>query len=255
MHRRGTIASGVLEGVRDRHLTRLSHGEVMAMRKRDARPPRGPGHYSEDGGWWWDDDQHRWFHTSGQEDVLEIEAEDVSGLSPLRSMLQTLTGGWFTLYSRFAGRARSADPRWPTYLIEGATFPVIRGEPLDHLQAQGAWVDTIEKQFREMHQQLVREGRRPTGHGRHWWSHVYRRPTLDWDTSPDGSPTPRAARSLEDDLGTRRELVPTDNIHLTCASFLSAVSRSGLRSQLAGRPRRRCCVVRGGVGGGRSTAS
>ncbi|MGZ6869488.1 MAG: hypothetical protein ACXVHI_04130, partial [Frankiaceae bacterium] len=72
----------------------------------DARPPRGPGHYSEDGGWWWDDDQHRWFHTSGQEDVLEIEAEDVSGLSPLRSMLQTLTEGGSTLYSRPHGPRR-----------------------------------------------------------------------------------------------------------------------------------------------------
>ena len=158
------------------------------MRKREVRPPGGPGHYSEDGAWWWDDDHDRWLRTTGQKDVLEIEAEDVSGVSPLWSMFQTLAGGWCTLYYRFVGRARSADPRWPTYSIKGATFPAIRGEPLDHLQGQGAWLDTIEKRFREMHQQLVRGGWRPTGHGAHWWPGVYRRPTLDWDTLPDEAP-------------------------------------------------------------------
>ncbi len=159
------------------------------MRKRrDAGPPRGPGHYSKDGRWWWDDGRRRWFRTTGQEDVLEIEAEDVRGLSPLWSAYQTLAGGWFTLYYRFGGRAQSADPRWPAYSVVGATFPVIRGEPLDHLQNQGAWVDTITARFDELHQRLVREGWRPSRHGAHWWSVVYRRPTLDWDTVPDGSP-------------------------------------------------------------------
>ena len=52
-------------------------------------------------------------------------------------------------------------------LDQGGDLPCHRGEPLDHLQGQGAWLDTIEKRFREMHQQLVREGWRPTGHGAH----------------------------------------------------------------------------------------
>jgi hypothetical protein len=130
----------------------------------------------------------RWFRTTGQEDVLEVEAEDVSGLSWLWSMFQTLAGGWFTLYYRFVGRARGADPRWPQYSIIGGTFPVIRGQSLDDVQGQGAWVDTITERFEELHQQLLGEGWRPAGHGAHWWSGVYRRPSLDWTTSPDASP-------------------------------------------------------------------
>jgi hypothetical protein len=53
------------------------------------RTPRGPGHYAEDGRWWWDDGQQRWFRVTDQEDVLEIEAEDVGGIS---SEVQVLPG-------------------------------------------------------------------------------------------------------------------------------------------------------------------
>ena len=55
-------------------------------------PPRGPGHYSQDGCWWWDDDQQRWFRVTEQKDVLEIEAEDVGGISLAASLLSTLSG-------------------------------------------------------------------------------------------------------------------------------------------------------------------
>jgi hypothetical protein len=55
----------------------------------DTGPPRGPGHYAEDGRWWWDDGQQRWFRVTDQEDVLEIEAEDVGGIS---SEVQVLPG-------------------------------------------------------------------------------------------------------------------------------------------------------------------
>ena len=103
-------------------------------------------------------------------------------------MFQTLAGGWPTLYYRFVGRARSADPGWPEYSIIGGTFPVIRWQSLDDVQGQGAWVDTIAECFDDLNQQLHREGWPPAGHGAHWWSAVYRRPSLDWNTSPDVSP-------------------------------------------------------------------
>jgi hypothetical protein len=45
----------------------------------DKGPPRGPGRYSQDNRWWWDDGHRYWFRVTDQEDVLEIEAEDVSG--------------------------------------------------------------------------------------------------------------------------------------------------------------------------------
>ena len=150
----------------------------------DTGPPRGPGHYAEDGRWWWDDGQARWFRTTGQEDVLEIEAEDVGGLSLAASLLTTLSSQYGNGYFRFVARARSADLRWPTYAMAGATFPATRPS-LEDVGAQGAWLDTQRERLDELHQQLVAEGWRPAGHGAHWWSAVYKRPDLDWDTPPD----------------------------------------------------------------------
>jgi hypothetical protein len=95
----------------------------------DTGPPRGPGHYSQDGRWWWDDHHQQWFRLTDQEDVLEIEAEDVG--------------------------------------------------------AQGAWLETQRERLQELHHQLLAEGWRPAGHGAHWWSAIYRRPDIDWDTTPD----------------------------------------------------------------------
>ena len=92
----------------------------------DTGPPRGVGHYSQDGRWWWDDGQGRWFRTVEQEDVLEIEAEDVGGISLAASLLTTLSSQYGNGYFRFVARARSADPRWPTYAIASATFPATR---------------------------------------------------------------------------------------------------------------------------------
>jgi hypothetical protein len=147
-------------------------------------PPRGPGHYSRDGRWWWDDGQQRWFRVTDQEDVLEIEAEDVGGTSLLASLLTTLSSQYGNGYFRFVARARSPDPRWPTYSVVGATFPATRPS-LDDVAAQGAWLETQRERFEELHQQLLAEGWRPAGRGARWWSASYRRPAIDWDTPPD----------------------------------------------------------------------
>ena len=95
----------------------------------DTGPPRGPGHYSDDGHWWWDDTHRRWFRTLDQEEVLEIEAEDVGGVSLAASLLTTLSSQYGNGYFRFLARARSPDPRWPTYAMAGATFPGTRPSP------------------------------------------------------------------------------------------------------------------------------
>jgi hypothetical protein len=150
----------------------------------DVGPPRGPGHYSDDGCWWWDDDQRRWFRITDQQDVLEIEAEDVGGISLAASLLTILSSQYGNGYFRFVGRARSADPRWPTYAMAGATFPATR-PTLEDVAAQGAWLETQRERFQELHQQLLAEGWRPAGRGANWWSALYRRPAIDWSTSTD----------------------------------------------------------------------
>ena len=160
----------------------------MFGRQQGAGPPRGPGHYSEDGRWWWDQAQHRWFRVTGQEDVLEVEAEDVGGTSLVASLLTTLASQYGNGYFRFVGRARSADPRWPTYAVSGATFPGTRPS-LEDAAAQGAWLETQRERFDELHQQLLAEGWRPAGRGDHWWSASYSRPAVDWDTPPDADVT------------------------------------------------------------------
>jgi hypothetical protein len=169
----------------------------------DTGPPRGPGHYSEDGRWWWDDEQGRWFRLTDREEVLEIEAEDMGGTSLAASLLTTLAGQYGNAYFRFVARARSADPRWPTYAMAGATFPATRPS-LDDVGAQGAWLETQRERFQELHQQLLAEGWQPAGHGAHWWSAIYKRPDLDWDTPADAQPSPSDPTDTSADTGDLR---------------------------------------------------
>ena len=109
-------------------------------------PPRGPGHYSQDGRWWWDDGQQRWFRVTDQEEVLEIEAEDMGGTSLAASLLTTLSSQYGNGYFRFVTRAHSADLRWPTYAMAGATFPGTRPS-LEDVGAQGAWLQDQRERF------------------------------------------------------------------------------------------------------------
>ena len=169
----------------------------------DAGPPRGPGHYSEDDRWWWDDDQGQWFRLTDRKDVLEVEVEDFGGTSLAASLATTLASQYGNAYFRFVARARGADPRWPTYAMAGATFPATRPS-LDDVGAQGAWPETQRARFEELHQQLLAEGWRPVGHGVHWWSAIYQRPDVDWDTPADAQPPPSATVDTASDRGDVR---------------------------------------------------
>ena len=168
----------------------------MARRscERSGGPPRGRGHYSADGGWWWEDGLGRWFRMRPAEDRLEIESESVGGTSAAAGVAEILGGPYGTAQYRFVGRAVSDDPRWPTYVVVGATFPATR-PTLDDVKAQGAWLDTMRDRLVELHATLLGEGWRPAGHGRHWWSGIYRRPCLDWDTPENAGPVQPARRT------------------------------------------------------------
>jgi hypothetical protein len=139
-------------------------------------PPRGPGHYSQDGRRWWEDALGRWFPVTDQEDELEIEAEDLASTSLPARLWTTLLTQYGTGYYRFVGRARSADPRWPTYQVTGASFPATG---LEDPSGKGAWATEQRARLDELHQQLLREGWRSAGRGDHWWSRRYRRPVVE----------------------------------------------------------------------------
>ena len=110
---------------------------------------------------------------TSQEQVLEIEAEDVGGTSPSASLLTTVFSQYGTGTFRFVARPRGDGPQ--RHAVIGATFPGTRPS-LENVAAQGGWVDLQRERFQELHQELVREGWRPAGHGAHWWSAIYRRP-------------------------------------------------------------------------------
>ena len=118
-----------------------------------------------------------------QEDVLEIEAEDVGGISPLASLLTTVFSQYGTGTFRFVARPRGTGPGAPPDAVIGATFPGTRPS-IDDVAAQGAWVDIQRERFQELHQQLLRDGWRPAGHGAHWWSAIYHRPANDKEHTP-----------------------------------------------------------------------
>jgi hypothetical protein len=139
-------------------------------------PSRGPGHYSGDGRRWWDDCHRRWFPVTDKQDELEVEVEDLGATSLPARLLTSLVTQYGTSYFRFVGRARSADSRWPTYRAIGASFPATG---LDDPSGKGAWAEEQRGRLEELHQQLLREGWRPAGHGDHWWSRRYRRPVVD----------------------------------------------------------------------------
>ena len=113
----------------------------------------------------------------GSEQVLEIEAEDVGGTSPMASLLTTVFSQYGTGTFRFVARPRGAGPQRPEPVV-GATFPGTRPS-IEDVAAQGAWLDIQRGRFQELHHQLVRDGWRPAGQGAHWWSAVYRRPATD----------------------------------------------------------------------------
>lgn len=145
-------------------------------------PPRGRGHYDDDGARWWDDPTQRWYPTTTDEDVLEIDIEDAGHTSMLRSIATTLTGQQGVQTFRFVGRARSSDPRYGDYTVPSGTFPVLPLElPVARLRPDGAYGDEMRARLAELEQLLVDHGWRLDGRGEHWWSKIYRRPTLDWD--------------------------------------------------------------------------
>ena len=125
-------------------------------------PPRGPGHYSEDGRRWWEDGHRRWFPVTDQEDELEIEVEDLGATSLSARLWTTLVTQYGTRYCRFVGQARSADARWPTYRAIGASFPATG---LEDPGGKGAWATEQRARLEELHQKLLRvgitSGRRP----------------------------------------------------------------------------------------------
>jgi hypothetical protein len=111
---------------------------MIKMRRRGARPPRGPAHYPADGRRWFDERGQRWLPVIEGQDTLVIELEDINAAYWWAALLATLVSTFGNAYSRFVGHATSTDPRWPTYQITSATFTRVRGLP-DSLLPEEAW--------------------------------------------------------------------------------------------------------------------
>lgn len=161
------------------------------MRKQDMAtrdgPPRGRGHYKDDGSQWWDDTRERWFSTTDDEDVLEIDVENAGHTSMLRSIATTMTGQHGTQSYRFVARARSGDPRWGAFTVASGTFPVLPLQlPIERIGPDDAYGDEMRARLEELDRALVEQGWRPAGQGERWWSTRYTRRCLNWDTPPDG---------------------------------------------------------------------
>lgn len=145
-------------------------------------PPRGRGHYNDDGTQWWDDNRQRWFRTTADEDLLEIDVEDAGHTSMLRSIATTMTGQHGAQSYRFVARAHSGDPQWSDFTVTSGTFPVLPLQlPIDRVGPDEAYGDEMRARLDELERELVAQGWRPAGQGEHWWSKRYTRSCLDWD--------------------------------------------------------------------------
>jgi hypothetical protein len=86
-------------------------------------------------------------------------------------------------------RARSADARWPTYQVAGASFPATG---LKDPGGTGAWAGQQRARLEELPQQLLGEGWRLVGRGERWWSRRYRRPVMELTAAGPAEPGARA---------------------------------------------------------------
>jgi hypothetical protein len=145
-------------------------------------PPQGPGHYSDDGQQWYDEAHERWLPVTGGHDTLVVEVEDVSRRGWWVGLLATLTSTQGAAYARFVGRARSHDPRWPTYTIDGPTFARVRGVP-DDGRPHEDWAPGMGEALGALRTRLREEGWRLVDRGAEPWQERYERPCVAW---PDG---------------------------------------------------------------------
>jgi hypothetical protein len=168
------------------HMFRAIRGRGRRSAATPAGPPQGSGHYSANGDLWWDDPQRRWFCTSAGEDRLEIEVEEIGERSLLRSLATTLSGSYGSAYFWFVGKATSVEPRWSSYRMVGDSFPVMRAQPFDELGAGGPFADDARLALIKFRRCLVDQGwKAEVGRGQHWYSYLYVRPTIDWESRPD----------------------------------------------------------------------
>lgn len=139
----------------------------------DAQPPHGIGHYSDDGRRWFDERSRRWLPVRDEHDSLVIELQDVeirlgwwAGLRAGLGVRGRRASSWFI------GHATSSDPRWPTYWVEGCTFP--RGVAgTDELKPEAA------EALHRLQMQLEAEGWRLMDQGDSPWSFRYERPVVE----------------------------------------------------------------------------
>src|SRR5512133_784200 len=87
------------------------------------------------------------------------------GEASLLSTLSSQQGNGFS--GSWPGPA-APTPRWPTYAMAGATFPVTRPSPED-VAVQGAWLATQRERFQELQQQpLVQAATNPSRPAGSW---------------------------------------------------------------------------------------
>lgn len=158
------------------------------MRTEVDDPPTRRGHYSADGSRWWDDEASQWYEVGPEVDTLVIGLEDHGHATVLRSLATTLTGPFGAQSFRFVARASSDDPRWPTYRIDGPTFPVLPLQlPLDRVDPASDEAYDVRQGLESLDRRLVEEGWRRTGTGDHWWAWRYERPRIH--LPPEGQPS------------------------------------------------------------------
>jgi hypothetical protein len=159
---------------------------VIKLHQHGARPPQGPGHYSEDGRRWYDDAGRRWLPVIEGQDTLVVELEDVAAAAWAPAVLGPLFSHVGHAHSWFVGHATSIDPRWRTYEITSATFPRVHGV-LDDVLPREAWTPGMAEALEELRRRLEAEGWLPAGHGGREWTYRYVRPSVAWPVDDGGA--------------------------------------------------------------------
>jgi len=148
------------------------------------------GRYSDDGRWWWDDARQQWFRTTAPTETLQIELENRGHTSMVRSIMTTLTGQSGVQSYGFVARRRGDDT--DAYMTS-PTFPMLPlqiapGRPIP----EAGWSEEVHDAFNALKDALAARGWRYVDTGEYWWSAVYSRPSIDWDTPPRAYEAERA---------------------------------------------------------------
>ena len=174
---------------RNRHVPCGAKEPAIAPKNLTADTDSRRGRYSDNGRWWWDDARQQWFRTTAPTETIQIELEDRGHTSMARSTMTTLMLGGVQSYGFVARRRGETDAYMTSPTFPMLPLEIAPGTPIP----EAGWSEEVHDALNTLKDALAARGWRYVDTGKDWWSAIYSRPSIDWDTPPAAYEKERAA--------------------------------------------------------------